>query len=153
MKNFLINKNIAKLKCIKENNKKIQIKKSRGSEIITTPVIIAIGLILLSILLVFAIKILMPYIWYEKLSSTCLKYIYIMEEYGYLTSKEKENFTNELIAQGFERKNLKISCTNKRQNYGIPIYLNVNYIYELDLPIIGEREIPMNINRKSVSKR
>lgn len=145
-----LNKNNIK-KIAKDNKKKIF--KKRGSEIITTPIIIAIGIIIVTTLLVLAIKILMPYIWYEKLSSTCLKYVFVMEEYGYLTNKEKDNLTKELIEQGFDKKNLKIYCTNKRQNYGSPIFLNINYMYELDLPIVGTKSIQMNINRESVSKR
>ncbi len=129
------------------------VKKNRGSEILTTPVIIAIGILLISILVVFVIKILMPYIWYEKLSSTCMKYVFIMEEYGYLTTVEKRHLEEELVAQGFEKEKLTIACTNRRSLYGDPIYLHVNYIYLLDLPIIGENEIIMNINRESVSKR
>ena len=76
-----------------------------------------------------------------------------LEEYGYLTYKEKENLKIDLINQGFEGQNIKINCTGKRQSYGTPIYLNVNYIYELELPVVGKREIPMNISRESVSKR
>ena len=76
-----------------------------------------------------------------------------MEEYGYLTQKEKNNLKIELVSQGFNEKELKIYCTNKKQEYGAPIYLNVNYIYELDLPIVGKKHIQMNINRESVSKR
>ena len=125
----------------------------RGSEILTTPIIIAIGILFVAILIVFSIQIVTPYIWYEKLSITCLKYVFVMEEYGYLTSIEKKYLEEELIEQGFEKKNLIISCTNKRQMYGNPVYLNVNYNYLVKLPIIGERTIPMNITRESVSKR
>jgi len=128
-------------------------KEERGSEIITTPIIIALGILLISTLIVFASKILTPYIWYEKLSSTCLKYIFVMEEYGYLTNIEKRNLKEELIEQGFNEKELTINCTNRVQNYGSPIYLSVNYVYTLELPILGEKEIEMRINRESVSKR
>ena len=141
-----------KIGIMKKLNKKLINSKS-GSEIITTPIIIALGIILVSTLIVFSIKILMPYIWYEKLSSTCLKYIFVMEEYGYLTKLEKNNLINELLRQGFEKENLNIYCTNKQQTYGSSIYLNVNYIYTLNLPVVGERKIEMNINRESVSKR
>ena len=146
-------------KLLLENyNKRIKVKprnlySNRGSEIITTPIIMALGMILIAILIVFSIKILTPYIWYEKLSSTCLKYVFIMEEYGYLTNKEKKNLTNELIAQGFEKEELNIYCTSKKQSYGMPIYLNIDYTYKLEIPLLGEREIQMNINRESVSKR
>lgn len=72
---------------------------------------------------------------------------------GYLTRNEEINLKNELLRQGFENEKLNIYCTDKRQTYGSPIYLSVNYIYTLELPIVGEREIEMNINRESVSKR
>lgn len=66
-------------------------KKNKGNAILTTPIIIAIGIFIVSTLVVLAIKILMPYIWYEKLSSTCIKYVFVMEEYGYLTKNEASN--------------------------------------------------------------
>ena len=128
-------------------------KSQKGSSILTTPIIIAIGMMLVAMLIVFAIKILMPYIWYEKLSSICIKYVFIMEEYGYLTRKEKSNLLNELEKQGFEKENVKVQSTTKLQSYGSPIYLNVEYKYNLKLPIIGEKTIPMEISRTSVSKR
>ena len=128
-------------------------KNNRGSEIITTPIVIAIGLILVATLIVFCVNILVPYIWYEKLSSTCLKYVFVMEEYGYLTKKEKTNLINELKDQGFDTTKIKVSSTNKRQVYGSPIFLKVDYTYKMKLPIIGAKNVQMNINRESVSKR
>jgi len=128
-------------------------KNNKGSEILTTPIIIAIGMLFVASLIVFCIKILMPYIWYEKLSSTCLKYVFIMEEYGYLTNKEKSNLISELNKQGFDKNLLKVECTSRRQGYGEPIFLRVNYNLVLKLPAVGEKIIPMNISRESVSKR
>ena len=133
--------------------KKSIIKRNRGSEIITTPIVIAIGLMLISMLIVFCVNILMPYVWYEKLSSTCLKYVFVMEEYGYLTNKEKANLIKELQTQGFDTTKLTVTSTSKRQNYGSSIYLKVNYIYKMNLPIVGTKNVVMNINRESVSKR
>ena len=132
---------------------KNNIKKNRGSEVITTPVVIAIGLMLVAVLIVFCVNILMPYIWYEKLSSTCLKYVFVMEEYGYLTSREKTNLINDLKNQGFDVSELKINSTSTRQVYGSPISLNVRYNYKMNLPIIGKKNVVMNISRESVSKR
>ncbi len=144
-----------KLEKIKQKNKKsiLVVKDQKGSSVITTPVMIALGVLFVSILLVFAIKILTPYIWYEKLSSTCLKYIFVMEEYGYLSHKEKKALESELLEQGFQKKELKIYCTDKKQEYGNPIYLRIHYRYNLKLPLMGDRDIEMNINRESISKR
>lgn len=129
------------------------IKDNKGSTIITTPVIIAIGMVLVSVLIVFTIKILMPYIWYEKLSSTCIKYIFVMEDYGYLTKTEKKNLIEELEEQGFEEENLKLEATSRLQQYGDPIYLNIKYEYDLDIPMIDLETINMEIKKSSVSKR
>ena len=63
-------------------------RRNKGSAIITTPLVIAIGMMIIAMLIVSSIKIIMPYIWYEKLSSICMKYVFVMEEYGYLTKKE-----------------------------------------------------------------
>lgn len=128
-------------------------RNQKGSTIVTTPIIIAIGMILISTLIIFTIKILMPYIWYEKLSSTCIKYIFVMEEYGYLTNTEKRNLISELENQGFEKKNLSLEATGRQQKYGDPIYLNIKYEYELDIPMIEIESIPMEIKKSSVSKR
>lgn len=128
-------------------------KKEAGSSIITTPIIIAIGMMLVGMLIVLSVKILVPYIWYEKLSSTCIKYVFVMEEYGYLTKKEKTNLMNELEEQGFNMEDIRIDCTSRLRDYGDPIYLNVEYDYNLDLPLIGEKIIPMEVSRTSVCKR
>ena len=128
-------------------------KSEKGSSIITTPVIIAIGMMLVAALIVLAVKILVPHIWYEKLSSTCIKYVFVMEEYGYLTKKEKQNLITELAKQGFEKEKIQVDCTSSVQPYGNQIYLNVAYDYRLQLPFLEEQIVPMEINRVSVSKR
>ena len=124
-----------------------------GSSIITTPIIIAIGMMLVASLIVLAVNILTPYLWYEKLSSTCIKYVFVMEEYGYLTKQEKLNLLSELEKQGFKKDEIKINCTSSVQPYGNKIYLNVLYNYCLKIPFTQEKRIPMEINRVSVSKR
>ncbi len=134
-----------------EKNKKT--KREKGSVVLTTPIIVVIGTIIVSILIVVAVKILMPYIWYEKLSSTCIKYIFIMEEYGYLTRKEAVNLKEELKEQGFDEEKITLSYVGSEVNYGDPIYLKVMYEYDIDFPIIGYKSIPMEVERVSVSKR
>lgn len=124
-----------------------------GSAILTTPIIIAIGIMFVSTLIVLAVNVLMPYIWYEKLSSTCIKYIFVMEEYGYLTKNEAKNLENELTTQGFNNDKLKISYTSSRVTYGNPIFLKVAYDYEIKIPFVENENISMVIERNSVSKR
>lgn len=124
-----------------------------GNAIITTPIIIAIGIMIVSSIIVLAVNIITPYIWYEKLSSTCIKYIYVMEEYGYLTKNEVNNLKAELKKQGFDENELSIGYTSTRVDYGNPIFLEIKYNYKTDIPLEGSLEVPMIITRNSVSKR
>ena len=128
-------------------------KKQSGNAILTAPLLIAIGTILIAILTVTTIKILMPYIWYEKLSSTCIKYVFVIEEYGYLTKKETKLLIDELEKEGFAREKIKLEYTSKAVNYGDEIYLKIKYDYNLKIPMIGEKTIPMQIEKYSICKR
>ncbi len=141
--------NIQKIKCKEEKN----IKRRDGSTIITTPIIIAIGIMIVSTLIVMAVKLLTPYIWYEKLSSACIKYVFVMEEFGYLTRDEVTNLKEELVNQGFEEEKMDIEYTSSRVSYGNPIFLRISYDYDIDLPLNLGQRIPMVIERNSVSKR
>lgn len=128
-------------------------KKKTGSAIVTTPIVIAIGIMIISALIVLMINILMPYIWYEKLSSTCIKYIYVMEEFGYLTKNEVNNLKEELESQGFDEENISMAYTSTRVDYGNPIFLEIKYDYKIDMPFDINIDVPMVITRNSVSKR
>jgi hypothetical protein len=138
------------------------LKQNSGSAVITTPIIIAISFFMIALLLVFAVNILMPYIWYEKLSGYSLKYIFIMEEYGSLTSVEKNNLLDELKSGGFDEDNITIVATETLQDYGMPIFLNISYKYPMKLPkllsgrmtaVFQSNQVEMNVRRQSVSKR
>ena len=129
------------------------IQEKRGSSILTTPIIVAIGILLVTTLVLVTVELLVPYLWYEKLSSATIKYIYIMEEYGYLTSKEASLLKEELINQGFEGKSMSLNYTNNKVEYGEPIYLKIDYNYKLKLPFMDEQIINMVVERNSVSKR
>ena len=132
---------------------KISIKENRGSSILTTPIIIAIGTVMVTLLIFLAVNIIIPYIWYEKLSSASIKYIYIMEEFGYLTTKEVSVLKNDLKNQGFNTDKLTLKYTNYKTDYGEPIFLKIMYDYELKLPFRNIQVIPMTVERNSVSKR
>ena len=127
--------------------------KENGNSIITAPIIITIGIVLISVLIVTSIKILVPYIWYEKLSSACLKYVFVIEEYGYLTKKEALNLLDELEKQGFEKEKISLEYTEKAVEYGNEIYLKIGYDYEFELPITGKQSVPMQIEKHSICKR
>lgn len=134
----------------------------KGSTATGTPIIIAISMFLIALLTVVVINMIMPYLWYEKLSLETLKYIFVMEEYGYLTDEEKTNLKKELVAQNFDGAKLDIAGTDAPVDYGEPIYLNVIYNYTYKLPMLStstlstttnNNNIQMIVRRQSVSKR
>ena len=128
-------------------------KKQKGSAVITTPIVIGVGMMFISLSIVTIVKIVMPYIVYEKMASTTLKYVFVMEEYGYLTKKEATLLLDELEQQGLERKKIQLDYTSKKVKYGDEIYLKINYDYPLKLPTMETNTIPMKIEKYSICKR
>ena len=124
-----------------------------GSSVLTTPIIIAFGIMIVTVLLLLVVEVIMPDLWYEKLSSTSIKYVYLMEEFGYLTNKEANLLKDDLENQGFKMKNINIEYTNNKVDYGEPIYLKIFYKYELKIPLASSKLIDMQVERNSVCKR
>lgn len=130
-----------------------RINDKKGSSILTTPIIIAIGMLFVMILVLTTVEVIIPYLWYEKLSSSCIKYLFIMEEFGYLTNKEANVLKADLESQGFDVDKITLRYTNNKVKYGEPIFLEVGYKYNMQLPIVGGKIIEMNVERNSISKR
>ena len=118
-----------------------------GSSVLTTPIIIAFGIMIVTVLLLLVVEVIMPYLWYEKLSSTSIKYVYLMEEFGYLTNKEVNLLKDDLENQGFKMKNINIEYTNNKVDYGEPIYLKIFYKYELKIPLASSKLIDLQVER------
>lgn len=129
------------------------LRNKKGGSILTTPIIIAFGIMIVTVLLLLVVEIIMPYLWYEKLSSTSIKYVYLMEEFGYLTNKEANILKEDLRNQGFKMKNIDLEYTNNKVAYGDPIYLKISYQYELKIPLASSKQIDMQVERNSVCKR
>lgn len=138
------------------------LKSNNGSAVLTTPIVLAISLFFLALFLVYIVNMLMPFIWYEKLSGQTLKYIFVMEEYGYLTNDERNSLLTELGSSGFDTSKIAITSTDAPVEYGEPIFLNINYDYSLLLPVLNtsslstvnkDNSIIMNVRRQSISKR
>jgi len=137
-------------------------KSEKGSTEVGAPIVTAISMFLIALLIVVCVNILIPFIWYEKLSLESLKYIFIMEEYGYLTQDEKSRLINELTSENFKLEGIDVVATDQPMEYGEPIFLNIIYTYTYNLPFLNgnslsaekkEMSIPMIVRRQSVSKR
>jgi len=139
----------------------MRFKEQKGGTIVAMPVVlIVIFFIFISIAVMF-IRLMEPFIIYEKMSSSSLKYIFEMEEYGYLTDSDRKKLKEELIGKGLKEDKLTIRATSDLQEYGEPISLIINYKHNMNLPSfensflpkMEEKEIKLKVFKRSFSKR
>ena len=135
--------------------------KNKGSTIVVTPIIWTITIFVFTFLIILSVRMLDPFIIYQKMSETALKYIFIMEEFGCLNKSEQENIKKELEQKGLDINNIRILATETIQDYGELVELNIEYKYPFQktvfnkgiLPVYKEEIIDINIVKKGVSKR
>ncbi|MBE5821667.1 MAG: hypothetical protein E7311_03640 [Clostridiales bacterium] len=133
----------------------------KGNSVITMPLLIAFSTIALVTLFTFLVNMLKPYIMYEKLLSTSLRYMFIIEEYGYLNENDKDNLIKDLKNQGFNTNNIEISATQTKKEYGEAVELSITYWYDLTLSVFKEKSlntktknelVPMRVIKYGISK-
>ena len=113
----------------------------KGNSVITVPVMLVFSIVVLCSIGVLLMNILKPYIMYEKLLSTTLRYMFVLEDYGYLTDDEIDLLIEELAMQGFNREDISVEATQTIQDYGDTVYLSITYNYSLDLPLVKEQSL------------
>lgn len=113
----------------------------KGNSVITVPVMLVFSIVVLCSVGVLLMNILKPYIMYEKLLSTTLRYMFVLEDYGYLTDDEIDLLIEELAMQGFNREDISVEATQTIQDYGDTVYLSITYNYSLDLPLVKEQSL------------
>lgn len=113
----------------------------KGNSVITVPVMLVFAIVVLCSIGILLMNILKPYIMYEKLLSTTLRYMFVLEEYGYLTDDEIDLLIEELAMQGFKREDISVEATQTIQDYGDTVYLSITYNYSLDLPLVKEQSL------------
>lgn len=103
-----------------------------------------------------------PFVVYQKISETSLKYIFIMEEFGYLAKADKKNLLTELKAKGLDISKVRIEADERRRDYGEVLELNIYYQYSFQhprfrgaalVPEYEQKDITMCVSKKGVSKR
>ncbi len=134
----------------------------KGNSLITVPIMLVFSIIVLIIIGTLLLNTIRPYIMYEKLLSTSLKYMFVLEEYGYLNPDDIQNILDDLTLQGFERSNIVINATNTLQEYGDNVFLDIRYTYYMNAYTIlpnslivrnNLKEVPMHVVKYGVSKR
>ncbi|MBE5813206.1 MAG: hypothetical protein E7314_06105 [Clostridiales bacterium] len=139
----------------------MKISSERGNSMIAVPIVVMIIFFIFTVFSITFVNILKPFVIYEKLSSTSLKYIFVMEEYGYLTSKEREKLKKDLEGKGLERDKINLRATSEKQDYGEPLSLILTYDCPLTIPSFNNSFIPtlvtkdieVRVTKYSFSKR
>ena len=137
------------------------IKSNKGSTILITPIIWVITIFIFIFFIVFGIRIMEPFMIYQKMSSTALKYIFVMEEFGYLNKSDEKSLNNELVSKGLKNENILITATNQLKDYGEVIELTVIYQHPYKkvsfdnslIPRYNEELMEICVSKKGVSKR
>jgi hypothetical protein len=134
---------------------------NKGSTILITPIIWVITIFVFIFFMVFSVKIMEPFMIYQKISATTLKYIFIIEDFGYLNREDKEELVRELTNKGLIAENIIVEATDEAVDYGDVVELSVIYDYPYKkasfetsfIPKYKEEIIKICVSKKGVSKR
>jgi len=132
--------------------------KRRGNTVLTMPFVIVISFVTIIVFGIFAINMILPFVWYQKLQLVSYKYMYIIEKYGYLTKAEETNLIEELAQKGFDKEELKIETPSEPKGYGNIIEFKIIYNYKQKLPSwkgsfkMQTKDIPLNVRKVIISK-
>lgn len=122
----------------------------KGNSVITLPLLIAFSTIIIGVLGFFIISLIKPYIMYEKLLSTSLRYMFVLEEYGYLNNNDEKMIIKDLINQGFKKENITINATKDKKEYGEAVELIIEYKYEYTLPFFKKNTLLVHNQNKNI---
>lgn len=134
---------------------------NKGSTILITPIIWVITIFIFVFFVVFSIRLMEPFMIYQKISSTALKYIFVMEDFGYLNEDDEKSLKSELVNKGLILENILIDATKTKKQYGEVIELNISYDHAYKsgsfdisfIPKYSEEIIKICVSKKGVSKR
>ena len=126
-------------------------KLKKGNIIVTYPLVLLVSIFSIVVVGVFFINAIFPFIWYQKLNITAQKYMFVIERFGYLTNKEKNNMINDLKNQGFDSSKINIVAPNKRKTYGELIEFKITYDYSYKN--IGVANINFNNKEKNIKMK
>lgn len=106
---------------------------------------------MICIFLAVIIDCITPLLLQQKLQQIAIKYMYVIEKYGYLTSREKTRLIEELSTKGFETSKITIEYPKSQMPYGSLIEFSISYKYT-SIPLLGTEEKQIKISRVSYSK-
>lgn len=128
----------------------------QGQSVITTPIVLLFSVTILVIITIYCINMITPFVWYQKMQLIANKYMYIIDKYGYLTSKELNLMKEEMKESGFDINMLNITAPLQKKEYGKLIELKIEYRLKQKIILLNnsimKREIPLVIKKYSYSK-
>ena len=112
----------------------------QGATAITVSIMTVVCTTMFCVLLIYAIECLTPFILHQKLQAVATKYMYVIEKYGYLTTKEKQEMLEELKSKGFEQTKVNVDYPKEKRSYGEILELKITYKYTSkiqSIPVFG----------------
>lgn len=91
------------------------------------PIVFVFCIIGIIIIGITSFNIIESFIWQQKLNKISVKYMFIIEKFGYLTPKEKNNMLLDLKENGFKIENISVDAPDKIKNYGELIEFCIKY--------------------------
>lgn len=106
-----------------------------GSSAISATLSTMFCIFLLAIFAVSIMQMLMPFLAYQKMQTVVVKYMYVIEKYGYLTKAEYNNLISDVVSCGIDEKTISIEYPSFPQVYGTLLKLKVQGDYTSKLVI------------------
>ena len=135
------------------------IYRKKGISMISNSIMLLISMLFITVIFIFSVNAIIPFIWYEKLNNVALKYMFVIEKYGYLTESEKNLMLADMERQGFNLSKINIDYPKNKEAYGQLVYLNIHYNMEIDAInfsngeiLLKKQTIPLNIIKNSFCK-
>lgn len=107
--------------------------KKKGNSIIATPIMISISVIALFMLFTVIVNLIMPFSIYQKIDNIAIKYMFIVEKFGFLTEEEKNNLLSDLDLEGINSNYVTLEYPNKKEPYGNLVTLKISYEYNYSI--------------------
>ncbi len=118
--------------------KNLQIINNKRGETLIAVVFVTFVCIMITVYIFYYLfNIINVFICYEKLNNIALKYMFILERFGYITAEEKKEMVNDLTSNGFDEENITINVPTLKSKFGEKLELSIEYKFRLDSIIVN----------------
>ncbi len=130
-------------------NKIITVK--RGNTSLTIVFVTFICIIISIYIVSYIFNIINVFICYQKLNNISLKYMFILEKYGYLTQDEKDELFNDLQKNNIDTSNVVIDVPEDISSFGTKLDFVIEYKYKLNRIFFSENSFGLNVDYINIS--